>query len=185
MTHPTTDKAKECCEKCRGKFHGGSEPRCDCHTPHSFTAVEEEFDVQIYESGIMADFQKFRTELMSEMLDQPYGNGIYRTSRFYGKLDAWVRCHLEAAREEGCAQGKWDAEAELSLEVNTACKNAKERGRQQGLKEALELVPPEAKEIDCQHRPSDSCDSECGWQDWNRSHNACRAAIIKAIQEKL
>ena len=50
----------------------------------------KKWQVVLEKSGLMADFQKFRTEIMSEMLDSPE-LGLFQTSRFYAKLDNKVK----------------------------------------------------------------------------------------------
>lgn len=52
-------------------------------------------------SNEMADFQKFRTEIMSEMIDEGGISTILKTSRFYSKLDEYVRQLLKDSRLEG------------------------------------------------------------------------------------
>lgn len=48
-------------------------------------------EVILEETGPIADFQQFRTDIMSEMLDNPKEGGIFKTGRFYSKLDDYVR----------------------------------------------------------------------------------------------
>lgn len=64
-------------------------------------AEVREYEVTLEESGPIADFQKFRTEIVSEMLDDPYENGIYKTSRLYAKLDDYVRQALLSVYNSG------------------------------------------------------------------------------------
>ncbi len=67
-------------------------------TPHKEI---EEPQVELAPEGTpLADFQKFRTEIMSEMLDNPLGYQIYRTSRFYAKLDAYFVAYADARAAE-------------------------------------------------------------------------------------
>ena len=51
---------------------------------------------------VMGAFVKVRTEAVSEMLDDPYGGGLYRTSRLFEKLDAFIAKSItNAVRQVG------------------------------------------------------------------------------------
>jgi hypothetical protein len=45
-------------------------------------------------------FRKFRTKIMSEMLDNPDENGIFPTTDFYNDLDEYFHSSLETMRRE-------------------------------------------------------------------------------------
>jgi len=47
----------------------------------------------------MGDFQKLRTDALSEMFEGRSANGIYPITRFFVRLDAWARTVLAALRE--------------------------------------------------------------------------------------
>jgi len=48
------------------------------------------------EDSPMGQFQKERTDAISEMFDNVSDNGIYPTSRFFARLDTCVRSLLES-----------------------------------------------------------------------------------------
>ena len=52
------------------------------------------------EGTIMAEFQKERTDAISEMFDGVDDLGIYPTSRFFARLDAAVEKALSRQEEE-------------------------------------------------------------------------------------
>ena len=67
-------------------------------------------EVKLAEEGtIMAEFQKERTDAISEMFDNKYDNGIYPTSKFFIRLDKAV--------EQALARQKAELETKHSLEV--------------------------------------------------------------------
>lgn len=91
------------------------EPNCpksgdimeECTCPQQSTVEERDnsFEVVLSDEGtLMADFQKERTDAISEMFDNRDSVGIYPTSRFFYRLDKKVKelLHLaeQKAREE-------------------------------------------------------------------------------------
>jgi len=58
-------------------------------------------DVELAEEGtLMAEFQKERTDAISEMFDNQLENGIYPTSRFFARLDKKVESLVQQSKEE-------------------------------------------------------------------------------------
>lgn len=72
--------------------------------------TEEKIKVIIEEGTPLAEFQKVRTDAISEMFDTKNELGIYQTSRFFAKLDDCVRSLLSQTatqtREEMKSQYK-------------------------------------------------------------------------------
>jgi len=58
------------------------------------------YEVKLAEEGtIMAEFQKERTDAISEMFDKVDDLGIYPTGRFFARLDKAVEKALSRQRE--------------------------------------------------------------------------------------
>ncbi len=85
----------------KGAFHGGVDG-CGAYiliSPMKEVGGGEEGVELAPEGTLLAEFQKERTDAISEMFDNKYKDGIYPTSKFFARLDECVRALL--AKREG------------------------------------------------------------------------------------
>ena len=103
----------KCCEKCAkyamnwnktsasSTFLMCENAACECHIIKASTPSSKVEKVIIAQEGtLMAEFQKERTDGISQMFDNKYADGIYPTSRFFKRLDDCVERLLIQQRKD-------------------------------------------------------------------------------------
>lgn len=85
------------------------------------------------------EFQKVRTDAISEMFDNVDENGIYPTTKFFNTLDDWLRTTLQSQVDE-YEREKKEAYAQGWNEGQQALKQKYEREKGEMVREILKIL---------------------------------------------